>query len=108
MEQSFTTLIGQPFFNYWEALKLLLIEAVISCVYVFDASASPLLHIPLPYLTVLYFVSMLEVMGVSCFLRFLRSRANNSRPTKDHHETGTALLRLVLRATGFDLPGYLA
>jgi hypothetical protein len=71
--------MSRPLLNNLISLRLLLVEAAISCVHVFDASASPLLYIPLLYLTAPYFVSMLEMLALSRFLRYLRRPAKNIR-----------------------------
>jgi hypothetical protein len=55
-------------------MKLILAESIVSALYVFDASASPLLHIPLSYLTLIYIVSMLEVFGFFKLVRYARGR----------------------------------
>ena len=59
-------------------MRLLLFEIAISCVYVFDASTSPFLHIQLTYLTLLYLASMVEILGVFRFLRYLRRRLSKT------------------------------
>ncbi len=71
-------------------MKLLILEAVISAVYVFDASTSPILHISLLYLTILYLVSLLEITGVFKFLTYLVRRSRSSSVSSDHTGTATA------------------
>lgn len=61
-------------------MKLILAEAMVSALYVFDASASPLLHIPLPYLTLIYAGSMIEVFGLFKVVRYVRTRFSRSSP----------------------------
>jgi hypothetical protein len=56
---------------------LLLVQkciVVISVVYVLDAGAYPLVHVPLPLLTALYFGSAAEIWGISRIVSYLRSR----------------------------------
>lgn len=53
-------------------MKLLIAEALISAVYVFDVSTYPFMHISFYLLTSLYFASILEVYG---FFRIARSVA---------------------------------
>ncbi|MDA4121863.1 MAG: hypothetical protein OK456_01630 [Thaumarchaeota archaeon] len=72
------------------AMKLLILEAVISAVYVFDASTSPILHISLLYLTILYLVSLLEITGVLKFLTYLVRRTKSSGVGSEHGGTATA------------------
>ena len=55
-------------------MRLLFLEATVSVVYVFDVGAYPFVHIPIEYLTLLYFASMIELFGLFHFVRFVRRR----------------------------------
>jgi hypothetical protein len=79
-------------------MKVLIIEAVISCVYVFDASASPLLHIPLTFLTLLYIASILEILGLSRFFRYLKNRFRRAPVSEVNYDGGLSVYGLLLQA----------
>jgi hypothetical protein len=55
-------------------MKLLMLEAFISAVYVFDVSAFPFIHVPFYLLTLLYFASILEIYGMFRLARAVRRR----------------------------------
>jgi len=67
-----------------------MLEAAISAVYVFDASTSPILHISLLYLTILYLVSLLEITGVLKLFTYLIRRTRRSDVGSEHTGTATA------------------
>jgi hypothetical protein len=55
-------------------MKLLILEILVSAVYVFDVSAYPFVHVPFLLLTLLYFGSMLELYGLVQLVKFVRRR----------------------------------
>jgi hypothetical protein len=55
-------------------MRVLLVEGLVSAVYVFDVSAYPFVHVPFILLTLLYLGSMLEILGFVQVARFLRRR----------------------------------
>jgi len=55
-------------------MKLLILEGIISVVYVFDVSTYPFIHVPFYVLTLLYFASILEIIGMVRLTRFVSKR----------------------------------
>ena len=53
-------------------MKLFFFQAVVSAVYVVDAGAAPIMHIPLLFLTALYFASIAELWGLSKVVSWVR------------------------------------
>ena len=79
-------------------MKLIIVEAGISCLYIFDASTSPLLHIPLSYLTIIYLMSMLEVVGVFKFISGLKRRRGRATPAVSARARAAPLSTLLAGA----------
>ncbi len=57
-------------------MKLLILEALMSAVYVFDVSAFPFIHVPFYLLTLLYFASILEIYGMFRLAKSVLRRLN--------------------------------
>jgi len=55
-------------------MKLLILEAIISVVYIFDVSTYPIIHVSFYFLTMLYFVSMMEMYGFVRLVKFVSKR----------------------------------
>jgi hypothetical protein len=55
-------------------MKILILEALMSAVYIFDVSVYPFIHIPFYFLTLLYFASILEIYGMVRLTRFVWRR----------------------------------
>jgi hypothetical protein len=55
-------------------MKLLVLEALVSAVYIFDVSTYPFIHVPFYMLTLLYFGSILEMYGLVRISRFVMRR----------------------------------
>jgi hypothetical protein len=55
-------------------MKLLILQGIMSVVYVFDVSTYPFIHVPFYALTLLYFASILEIYGVVRLSRFASRR----------------------------------
>lgn len=72
-------------------MRILILEALVSAVYVFDVSAYPFVHVPFYLLTLLYFGSILEIIGVVRMMRYVSRRLSN---WERRHE-GSRLLTLM-------------
>lgn len=55
-------------------MKLLVVEGIMSAVYIFDVSAYPFVHVPFYLLTLMYFGSILEIAGLYGLGRYLSRR----------------------------------
>ena len=70
-------------------MKVIIAQALISVLYVFDASASPILHIPLSFLTLLYMTSIVELYGFFRLIAYARRRLTRaSAGTEQSHLFG--------------------
>ena len=64
-------------------MKLLILEGIISVVYIFDVSTYPFIHVPFYVLTLLYFASILEIVGMVKLTRYVSKRLSRY----DRHRT---------------------
>jgi hypothetical protein len=57
-------------------MKLLILEVIMSLVYIFDVSSYPFIHVPFYLLTLLYVASILEIYGMVGFVRFISRKVS--------------------------------
>lgn len=81
-------------------MKLLILQAIISVMYLFDVTAYPLVHVSLYLLTALYLVSILEVFGMFRLARWFLDRFPQLR--RYAHRTRT-VVQLISFAAHFSL-----
>jgi hypothetical protein len=55
-------------------MRLLILQAIMSVVYIFDVSTYPFIHVPFYALTLLYFASILEIYGLVRLGRYVARR----------------------------------
>jgi hypothetical protein len=72
-------------------MKLLILQAIISVVYIFDVSTYPFIHVPFYVLTLLYFASILEIYGIVRLTKFLSRRLSR-------YDRRRAIARMLITA----------